>query len=428
MATAKPAEPAVTVTVTGAKGVAADKTAINFKYQKGWPVPGMVRLNIDAVGGGEAAWHAVPDEDWIIVSPGTGTAPGSLKVGVNTSRLAMGYYEGVVHVQPKASGLKGDEVAVSVMVLPRSSGVPELPHSSWDAYMDGNCKVCHLPQEMMPSKDYMMRPEFCNLCHSESGIASGKTIKGKGHPIGVDVNSGGAKMPTSGTVPTGAGSDRMSTHLRDGRLVVCVTCHNVMEKPGDYGRTWEMTSSRDQRTYAMTGGGWEGMGYSEPKVYVTPGLTPMPHFLKEAKKYLIAPSLYGYDEGEGTINFKSPRRHDDFVYVTLDNPYLRVTTENNRLCYDCHSENTHQGLSCLSCHRMHGTDNIMCIRQSVRTPGRAQKKVIFSARDGKNSFADGDASHDGICETCHVVRHSGGKDYSGTDCTRCHTHKNGFGI
>ena len=52
---------------------------------------------------------------------------------------------------------------------------------------------------------------------------------------------------------------------------------------------------------------------------------------------------------------------------------------------------------------------------------------------GKNSYADGDAVYDGICEVCHTqTRHhtSDGHDntdhYDGEKCTRCHLHGNEF--
>jgi hypothetical protein len=310
------------------------------------------------------------------------------------------------------------------MVLPKSAGGKELPHSSWDEYMNGECKVCHLPEQVMAARE-MLEPKFCGLCHSPSGMAQSRVPVRGGHPVMVDAGTGGTKMPTRGTVATGPASDRMDTHLLGGKKVVCVTCHNVMEKPGERGRAWEMTETADQRSYSLSQGGWENSGYIVPKVYVTHSLLPMPKHLKDARQYLADPRDYAYDESDGTIRFKSRLDKKDYVYVTLTNPYLRVTTQDNALCYDCHFENTHQGMNCLVCHRAHGTGNINGIREMVRTPD-GTRKVVFTGRLGPGSFASGTGL--GICEVCHPLKqHRDGKDYTGADCTGCHRHRDGFG-
>jgi len=63
--------------------------------------------------------------------------------------------------------------------------------------------------------------------------------------------------------------------------------------------------------------------------------------------------------------------------------------------------------------------------------GLATVKLIRP--EGANSFADGDASFDGICEVCHTQtnyhHNDGSADQSHnpqTNCTRCHSHANGF--
>jgi len=409
------------------KSVSADRGVLAFKYQKGWPVPGMVRVNVDArgvPGGGAVTWRAKSDEKWVILSPSSGIAPSTIEVGVDTSKMALGYYDAKVSIEPE-SGIKGDDLTVTVMVLPKEAGSTELPHSSYDSYMNGECKVCHLPKELMPGEGFMLQTEFCGLCHNPSGMAKDVMQSPGGHPVLIPAGSGGTKRPSRGRIASGQDSDRMDTHLKDGKLVVCVTCHNVMKKPGDYGRTWEMAASSDRRTFYLYKGGWKSMGYLAPKVYVTDGLTPMPKHLVDVKKYLVDEPSYGFDAAEGSVTFKAPRTSKESVYVTLYNPYLRVSTENNALCFDCHSENTHEGMNCLTCHRVHGGGNIMCIRPAVRTPEGRLKSVSFRAKKGEGSFATGKGV--GICEVCHAMhRHKDGKDYTGADCTRCHSHRNGF--
>jgi hypothetical protein len=66
--------------------------------------------------------------------------------------------------------------------------------------------------------------------------------------------------------------------------------------------------------------------------------------------------------------------------------------------------------------------------------GLTQKPVRFFRSEGANSFADGDATYDGICEACHTKtshhRNNGAAPYqshfNGSRCTTCHPHDNGF--
>jgi|GEM_PF-4025414 len=71
-------------------------------------------------------------------------------------------------------------------------------------------------------------------------------------------------------------------------------------------------------------------------------------------------------------------------------------------------------------------------------PGKnGTKSVIFKDQTGVNSFADGDAIYNGICEVCHTMTSHFRNDGSGSDqnhgnrqgsnCILCHNHANGFG-
>jgi len=62
------------------------------------------------------------------------------------------------------------------------------------------------------------------------------------------------------------------------------------------------------------------------------------------------------------------------------------------------------------------------------------KTVRFFRSEGANSFADGDATYDGICEVCHTQTSHHRNDglapnqshNDGSRCTTCHPHANGF--
>ncbi|MDW7773480.1 MAG: Calx-beta domain-containing protein [Desulfobulbaceae bacterium] len=66
-------------------------------------------------------------------------------------------------------------------------------------------------------------------------------------------------------------------------------------------------------------------------------------------------------------------------------------------------------------------------------PKEGEKSVSLIRPEGDNSFADGNSTYDGVCEVCHTktnYHRDDGSAYKshnpGTNCTRCHSHKNGF--
>jgi len=332
----------------------------------------------------------------------------------------------------------GDSVGVTVAAF----GEPELQHYFWDTSLSGgDCGACHVaPAAFLPAGYLQGSAALCRSCHNASSVAHGAPAAQKGHAVMASVTGLCCRMPTYGNI-TGEYDNRPYAHLKDGDKVVCATCHNVMRKTEDFGRSWEMTSTSDNVTYTLQNGGWAGYGYLEPRVYRDTSLWSGPTYSKDRKKYLVAPSEYTYDEYSGTITFKAAQDSFSYIYVTLDYPYLRAANKDNRLCSDCHTQKTHMSQNCLACHRAHGTTNLSGIADEVRAPDGSSRRVVFMRYTGINSFADGDQTHDGICEVCHTAtayyRRDGsglanhtstGASYDGSDCTLCHTHASGFAI
>jgi alpha-tubulin suppressor-like RCC1 family protein len=327
-----------------------------------------------------------------------------------------------------------------VRVTIPSSGSPELVHYDWDAWLtNGDCGVCHVTTSTFLNADFRQGPGFCRSCHNAAAPAHDRDLLGtRGHSMMVNVTSGGARIPTYGDITTAEYDNRIFAHLMDGDKVVCVTCHNPMRKTEDMGRVWEYTTTSDDLTYTLQHGGWAGYGSLEPRVYRDTSLWSGPTYVKNKKDYLVDASEYTFNEYSGTITFNAAQEPTDYVYVTLDYPYLRASNADNTMCSDCHTEATHRGINCLTCHTAHNTDNLGGVRGVVRAPDRVELPVVFLRQTGINSFADGDTTYDGICEVCHTqtlyyrrdgsgfVNHSGGFDYSGTDCTACHSHTSGF--
>lgn len=86
--------------------------------------------------------------------------------------------------------------------------------------------------------------------------------------------------------------------------------------------------------------------------------------------------------------------------------------------------------SCLDCHDLRDMSNLALVRRSVATPHSGVRDVIFRAREGAHSYADGDSVYDGICEVCHTAtayhRNDAAGDHThaaGENCVRCHSHE-----
>ncbi|MGW8283360.1 MAG: cytochrome c3 family protein, partial [Gemmatimonadota bacterium] len=94
-------------------------------------------------------------------------------------------------------------------------------------------------------------------------------------------------------------------------------------------------------------------------------------------------------------------------------------------CWNCHD---HEGEARSDL----GADNFDLIPKIRTTPNTGDMAVEFTAYSGTNSFADGDATYDGVCEVCHTLtsehRYDGsvGGHNAGADCRQCHDHDGGF--
>lgn len=95
----------------------------------------------------------------------------------------------------------------------------------------------------------------------------------------------------------------------------------------------------------------------------------------------------------------------------------------------------HHVEGCSTCHAPfpYAGPNLKFIKDTIRTPNSGYKDVVFREFNGTNSYADGDASYDGICEVCHTVNNhhrndgsDGTTHFDGKKCTACHLHVNEF--
>jgi predicted CxxxxCH...CXXCH cytochrome family protein len=75
------------------------------------------------------------------------------------------------------------------------------------------------------------------------------------------------------------------------------------------------------------------------------------------------------------------------------------------------------------------------IKDTINTPSSGAKTVRLFDSTGTDSFADGDATYDGVCEVCHTQTTYHRNDVSGDhthnagiDCMTCHQHTKGFNV
>lgn len=431
--------PPTVVNVTAKSSLSTDRAGVNLNSNLALPAP-MTKVKVTSQPWGVSG-SATSTKPWLQVSPASGSTPSSLKISADTSSLAAGNYTSVVAFSSAYASHTSISVPVSLTVVPASTLTPENQHYSWDASLTGgNCNVCHIARSTFLPSDFNRQnsKEFCYSCHNRASVAHEQSDYAKAHTIFASATAGGGIWPTYGSITAAQNNNQPFARLKDGSKIVCATCHNSMGKHEDYGRAWELTSTTDRYIYYLSYGGWANYGQLSPVVYRTTSVMSAPTYSKSRKDYVVKPSEYTFDEVAGSVTFVTQQSTSAYIYVTLDYPYLRASSQDNRLCSDCHTQLTHQENNCLICHQAHNAANIAGIRSKVRTSDQSEKSVSFLRYTGVNSFADGNTTYDGICEVCHsatkyykrdgtgFVNHSGGNNYNKKNCEVCHQHKKGF--
>ncbi len=122
--------------------------------------------------------------------------------------------------------------------------------------------------------------------------------------------------------------------------------------------------------------------------------------------------------------------HDDAAPPTYDGK----TVPKGVAVHDGDKHAVDDTTSCADCHDHFGeqVDNLKLIPRELDSRYTGLKTVVFTAYTGVNSFADGDATIDGVCEVCHTLTDyhladgSNNAHNAQADCTTCHGHDSGF--
>ncbi|MEW6599461.1 MAG: Ig-like domain-containing protein [Nitrospirota bacterium] len=185
--------------------------------------------------------------------------------------------------------------------------------------------------------------------------------------------------------------------------VECRVCHNphFHMQFRTYGSAAYLYSDASTNitasTITRTGAGWTVDAYK--------GFVVIPNILQRNYNYKII------ENSQDTLTVQGPI---DLTRAASGNTFAIVY---NKLIYD----------------------SIDLSRITISPAKSGTKAVRFFGKTGTNSFADGDATYDGICEVCHTqtthFRNNGsGEDQlhvnagspAGTDCISCHSHTAGF--
>lgn len=84
--------------VVPAPAIVLSPAQMNFSALSGQPNPPTQALSIVNGGSGSISWTATPSASWITLSVGSGSTPGSVDVGVDSTGLAVGNYSGTVTI------------------------------------------------------------------------------------------------------------------------------------------------------------------------------------------------------------------------------------------------------------------------------------------------------------------------------------------
>ena len=294
------------------------------------------------------------------------------------------------------------------------------PHNS--------CNGCHLTHNSAGGAITAVagNPNLCMSCHNSAGMASAKPFSNADKAVpGVSGTSHAwDKLAVNATYETNRTTNSEMLKRLPGDFIICSTCHNQHTnapatpflRASNAGNAMckDCHSARNRRTWVVDNVNNRG---THPVGTLYP--TPDSRFNAAPTGSIVLVS--------GNVECTSCHKQH---YAASTDGYILRQTNNAALCTSCHTYTPHQGMDCKVCHQPHNPNkaNIYMIRNTIATPNSGNKTVVFTAQTGTNSFADGDATYDGVCEVCHTTatyhRNAGGtpSHNNGAKCTTCHKH------
>jgi hypothetical protein len=237
-----------------------------------------------------------------------------------------------------------------------------------------------------------------------------------------------------------AANDCRSCHSHDGGYqgdgTDCVACHKAAVGSGGYRRQIVENAGDGNGDFVLTSHHVTNGTQTE---VVTNADCLVCHDQANHMSYSDGVSVYLEDAGGGASHLYDGTAVslEDFCLACHDgthsSPFSDGTAAPDMSTWD---GNVHgpSGKTCAECHpNGHGTSNIDLIGDTIATPNSGDWSVLFTGYTGSNSYADGDATYDGVCEACHTSTSFHRNNASGThtheaanDCRACHTHNTGY--
>ena len=113
----------VTLTVTQpAPALSVAPQTLSFTYSVGGATPAAQTVSITNAGGGALAWAASASDYWLVLSPSSGNAPGTLSISINPANLAAGTYTSGVQIA--AAGATGSPASIAIMLTVQGTQPP----------------------------------------------------------------------------------------------------------------------------------------------------------------------------------------------------------------------------------------------------------------------------------------------------------------
>ncbi len=108
----------VSLTITAPAAVSASPTSLTFNYRAGDAAPASQPLSVTAGGSSALGFTATASStgNWLVVSPTSGTTPGTVNVSINTAGLSTGTYNGTILVAGSGGAPGSTNVNVTLNV------------------------------------------------------------------------------------------------------------------------------------------------------------------------------------------------------------------------------------------------------------------------------------------------------------------------
>lgn len=301
-----------------------------------------------------------------------------------------------------------------------------------NAFPHGGCNTCHNTHNAPGGELTAVNgnANLCISCHNPSGTASAMPLANADKAIpGVSGNSHSWDVNAVNTIfETNLPSNSEMLLRLPTQKIICSTCHNQHSQ--DFPPFLRASNSADALCKDCHSA--RNVGNYLTDTTTNRGSHPVGVIYNNTDTRFLTSPLAPISLVSSKVECSSC--HSVHYAATNDGNLLKATNNDN-FCSKCHTYGQHHGMGCSSCHQTHNPNksNIFMVKDSIVTPNSGKQAVALYSQTGANSFADGDANYNGVCEACHTTtlyhrnESSGVHSHnSGTNCITCHPHKNAF--